>query len=136
MGILKKLLARGIKRSVETPPPGRSVFCSGCFQVVPESSVNVIPWCNDELDKFVTTYRCEACWMEALNDTLMRLAFTEDESLIASAMQFFEAHGVVLLEYRRGDPPAAVRALLLDLLGRLRSGSLTLSIGETTALYG
>ena len=134
MGILKKLFRRDAETPVETLPAGRSVFCSGCYEVVPESGVKVIPWFNEEVDKFVTTYRCEACWIEALDDTSTRLAATEDEGHIASVAKFFETHGVVLLEYRRGDSMEVVRPLLLDLLRRLRSGSLKLSIGKTTPM--
>jgi hypothetical protein len=64
----------------------------------------------------------------------LRLAHTVDEGHISSVAEFFQSHGVVVLEYRRGDSPAVVRTLLLELLGKLRSGSLTLSIGQTLPL--
>lgn len=139
MSILNKLLRRGAKGASggeDTPSVERSVFCSGCYQVMPERSVKVIPCFNEDVDKFVTTYRCGKCWMEAMDDTAFRLLTTDNVKQIASVADFFEAHGVVLLEYRRGDSAAEVRVLLLELLAKLRNGNLDLSIGETQPLDG
>src|SRR5436309_1168280 len=118
MSILKKLLGRS-----SGPPPlaERSVLCSGCLEVVPESMIKIIPYFNDHVDKFVTTYRCESCWMEAMDDTAFRLMVTDDEKQIASVAEFFEANGFVLLEYRRGNAATEVKPLLLQLLAKMRN---------------
>ena len=136
MDILNKLRGRGgevqpLEKHDATPVHGRSAICSGCGEVTPENDVNVLPCFNEDLDNFVTTYRCMDCWMEALNDTALRLVMTDDDKQIASIAGFFEASGIVLLEYRRGDPIAEVRIALLQLLNKLRTGALTLNIGYT-----
>jgi hypothetical protein len=109
--------------TTENPDP-RQVLCSGCLRVVPESEVHVIPCFNSSAQGYVTTYRCEQCWLPALEQTRTQLATTEDEALIASAAAFFQRNGVFLHEALRGDPPAVVRPLLLRMIDLLRSGTI------------
>ncbi len=107
-------------------PEQRQVVCSRCFQIVPESLIHVIPHFNDDAKAYVTTYRCETCWLPSLDETRTRLARTEDWAEISSLIDCLERHGVFLFESRRGDPLPTVRALLLptiELLGLVcRSG--------------
>jgi hypothetical protein len=112
-------------------PAERRVFCSGCLEVVPESRVHVIPFYNEDARGYVTTYRCDRCWLASLDETRTRLAATADEAEVASAVAFFERHGVVIHESRRGDPIVVVQRMLGALLDRLRSGALRLTIGPT-----
>src|SRR5437870_196932 len=109
-------------------PQERQVVCSGCLQVLPESLIHVIPCYNNDVGGYVTTYRCEGCWLQSLDETRARLEGTEDEAEVASAAAFFERHGVFLHEFRRGDPALIVRKLLVQMIDRLRSKSIRLLI--------
>jgi hypothetical protein len=110
-------------------PEERQIVCSGCLKIFPESIVHVIPYFNDSIGSYVTTYRCARCWLAALKETQMRLVRTEDENEIASVGNFFVKHGVILLEFQRGDPTPVVRKLLIQMIDKLRSGDIQLSIG-------
>jgi hypothetical protein len=107
----------------------RQVVCSACQQIFPEPLVHVIPYYNSAADGYVTTYRCEACWLPSLAETRARLETSEDEAEIASAAAFFERHGVFLHEFRRGDPIQIVRAMLLRMIDLLQSSAIRLPIG-------
>jgi hypothetical protein len=115
-------------------PNDRQILCSGCLQVVPESLVHVIPYFNGDVGGYVTTYRCARCWLPSLEETRTRLANTKDETEIASAAAFFERHGVILHEFKRGDPALVVRKMLGRMFDLLRSGAIRLSIGPAHPL--
>ena len=108
----------------------RQVFCSGCLQAFPESLVHVIPYFNDSVAAYVTTYRCGECWIPSLEETRARLASTKDEAEIMSAGDFFHRHGVYVMEFMRGDPASDVQKVLLRLIELLRSEDLTIRIGR------
>jgi hypothetical protein len=110
-------------------PEERQILCSGCLQVVPESIIHVIPYFNGSVGSYVTTYRCERCWLPTLEETRTRLASTEDEAEIVSAANFFVRHSVFLLEFQRGDPAPVVQKLLIKMIDKLQSGDIRLSIG-------
>jgi hypothetical protein len=116
---------------METPedPNERQVVCSACFQVVTEPLVHVIPAYNADVGRFVTTFRCEQCWLPSLEETRARLEATADEAEIASVAVFFENHGVLVHEFHRGDPAPVVRKILVQMMDMLRSGTIRLSIG-------
>ena len=126
------LLAR-IERGLPLPIVEPAALCSACFRALPASQIRVIPWHNETVDNFVTTFRCGACVATALAETRARLDAGNDRDVVQLA-EFFGRHAVTILEHRRGDPPAAVRPLLAHLLGRLERGELTLAIGETVPL--
>jgi hypothetical protein len=107
----------------------RQVMCSACLRVVPEYLIHVIPYYNDDVGRYVTTYRCERCWLPSLHETRTRLERTEDETEIVSAVQFFERHGVILHEFRRGDPIAVVRMMLVRMIDLLRTEAIRPVIG-------
>ncbi len=110
-------------------PEERQVVCSACFQGVTESLVHVTPHFNIDAGGYVTTYRCERCWLPSLLEIRTRLASTENETEIASAAAFFERHGVILHELRRGDPAVIIRNMLVRMIDLLRSKAIRLSIG-------
>ena len=110
-------------------PNARQVVCSACFQVVAEHLIHVIPAYNADACRFVTTYRCEQCWLPSLEETQARLEATEDEAEIASVAVLFESHGVFVHEFRRGDPVPLVRRILVRMIDMLRSEAIRLSIG-------
>ena len=109
----------------------RQVLCSACLQVFPESAIHVIPWFNDSAGGYVTTYRCEGCWLPSLAETRARLSTTQDDAEIASAAEFFERYGYFIHEYRRGDPMEIVGHILLHMLGMMERGDIRLSIGPS-----
>jgi hypothetical protein len=108
----------------------RQIFCSGCLQVFSESLVHVIPCFNSSVDAYVTTYRCEQCWIPSLEETRTRLARTQDEAEILSAAAFFQRHGVYIHEFLRGDLPSHVQKILLRMIDLLRSEDIRISIGR------
>ena len=110
-------------------PDERQVVCSACLQVVAEPLIHVIPAYNADLSRFVTTYRCETCWLPSLEETRTRLAGTEDWAEMLSLIDCLERHGVFLFEYRRGDPMPAVRALLEPAIDLLARGTIKLAAG-------
>jgi hypothetical protein len=83
--------------------------------------------------RFVTTYRCNGCWRQALDETRTRLEASDDDAEIASAADVFERHGIVIHEHRRGDPAPVVRHILIRLIGMLASGLVQLSIGAVAS---
>jgi hypothetical protein len=110
-------------------PEEREVVCSGCLQVFPESLIHVIPYFNSSVNAYVTTYRCQQCWMPSLEETRTRLASTQDAAEIASVGTFFQRHGVYVHEFMRGDPPAVVQKILLRTIDMLRSEGIRIRIG-------
>ena len=110
-------------------PKERQFVCSRCFAIVPESLIHVLPHFNADIGQYVTTYRCEACWLPSLDETRIRIESTEDQAEISSLIDCFERHGVFLLEFRRGDPLPVVRALLGRMIEQLSVGTIRLSAG-------
>jgi hypothetical protein len=123
-----KLKREAPMESDETPEE-RQFVCSGCLQIVPESLIHVLPYFNDTVNRYVTTYRCETCWLPALDETRTHLAKAEDWAEISSLAGCFESHGVFLHEFRRGDPLPVVRALLVRMIEMMQLGNIRLSAG-------
>jgi hypothetical protein len=115
----------------ESDDEERQVMCSRCLEVVPESRIRVIPHYNDTPAMYVTTYRCEPCFLPSLDETRARLVGSDDTEEIASLAAFFERYGLVIHEARRGDPVAVVRKVLGRTLDLLRENVIRLSIGPT-----
>jgi len=105
-------------------------LCSACFESVPVPKTHVIPSYNDVLQMYVTTYRCETCWLTTLDATRDRLSACEDAAEVATCAEFFERYKVRVMEHRRKDPLPAVKAKLLQLLAELRAGTRKLAIGK------
>jgi hypothetical protein len=115
-------------------PEELQVCCSGCMAVFPESEIHVIPYFNNDAQGYVTTYRCEQCWIPALARTSVELATTGDAAMVASAVAFFRRHGVFVHEALRGDPLPAVRAVLVGMIDLVRSEAIRLPV--STVLPG
>jgi hypothetical protein len=113
---------------------GREAICSGCLKVVPEAQTHVLPFFNDSLARFVTTYRCDDCWPGALTGTRARLTASENAEEIASFAEVLAGHAVFIHEYMRGDPAPVVKALELRMLEMMESGAVRLSIGPDRPL--
>src|SRR5580704_1832496 len=67
---------RGTRMDRDEKPEDRQILCSVCLQVFSESLIHVIPYFNSSANAYVTTYRCEQCWIPALEATRTRLAST------------------------------------------------------------
>ncbi len=111
-------------------PEERCIACSGCLRLVSERLVHVIPYFNNDVRGYVTTYRCEQCWRTSLAETRLRLENTKDEIELESAVTVFERQGVILHdEFKRGDPAPVIRKMLSRMLDLLESGTVRLSVG-------
>jgi hypothetical protein len=119
---------------LDEKPEDRQILCSGCLQVFSESLVHVIPYFNSSGNAYVTTYRCEQCWIPALEETRTRLASTRDEAEIASAATFFQRHGVHIHEFMRGDPAPVVQKILLRMVDLLQSEAIRIAIDRDQPL--
>lgn len=119
--------------AVRLPIAEPSALCSSCFKALPASQVTVIPWHNEDVGGFVTTFRCGACVAESLADTRARVE-AGDARVLDGLGEFLQRHAVTVLEWRRGDPPEVVRPLMLGAIERIRDGSIVLPIGETVPL--
>jgi len=110
-------------------PEQRQFVCSGCYEIVPESLIRILPHFNEQVASYVTTYRCEDCWPQAVANTRARVARAEDWADILSLIDCLERHSLFLLEFRRGDPFPVVRALLEQVIEKLADGDIRLSAG-------
>lgn len=107
----------------------RSVFCSGCYDVFPESQIHVVPTFNDSVGYFVDGYRCEKCWQAALDEVSARIQAAASIAALAPFALYLERHSIFLHEFQRRDPPDVVRPLLLQMIEMLRAERLKLRIG-------
>ncbi len=65
------------------------------MQSFPAASTHLIPWFNTHLDNYVTTFRCEKCWLRSLDETRDRLsAATADEADRRKLVAFFDRYGI------------------------------------------
>src|SRR5262249_30627544 len=114
----------------------RSILCSGCYEILPEPQIHVIPFFNGSVGDFVTTYRCGKCWLGALADTAARLRSAETLLQLAPLAAFFERHSVFVHAFRRGDPAEVVKRSLLQMLELMRTERLKLQIGPASPWPG
>ncbi len=126
-------LLRRLEHGAILPIVEPSALCSDCFRALPASQIRVIPWYNESPNDYVTTFRCSECLPKALAETRAHLEAGGDRE-VTRLSEFFGRHAVTILEYRRGDPAAVVRPILLHMLGMLEAGTMTLQIGETAPL--
>ncbi|MCY1060697.1 hypothetical protein [Nannocystis sp. SCPEA4] len=115
------------------PIGGPSALCSGCYRTVLAAQVRVIPWFNDSVGDFVTTFRCGDCVATSLADTRARLAAGGARE-ISQLAEFFQRHAITILEHRRGDPSETVRPLVERVLEMIERREHLLQIGETVPL--
>ncbi|HEX4191826.1 MAG TPA: hypothetical protein VHY80_01965 [Stellaceae bacterium] len=119
--------------SDESETDERQFACSRCFTVVPESHVHVVPGFNETVGAYVTSYRCDECWLPTLDETASRLGASDNEEEIASLCAFFERYGTFILEARRGDPMPVIKQVLLQTIEMMKSGQIRLSAGAIAA---
>ena len=110
-----------------------TALCSACYRVLPASQIRVLPWYNDSVGNYVTTFRCGECFARSIAETRAHLEAGGDREVVQMC-EFFGRHAVTIDEYHRGDQLAAVRLFLLDMLDILAEGTIALPIGETVPL--
>lgn|SRR4051812_20778272 len=70
-------------------------MCSKCLRVVSQEHVHVIPWFNDTVGDYVTTFRCDDDWQASLSETRVRfLAHLDDAGERSRFAAFFARHGI------------------------------------------
>ena len=109
-------------------------LCSLCYEPVPVPQVYILPHFNDILNNYVTTYRCAKCAPVSLNETRDRLLATTERWELDSCAEFFERYNLFVLEHKRGDKNNALRAVLLELVERIRTRDLQLDIGKAVPI--
>ena len=104
---------------------GAEYMCSSCYKVVSQAHIHVIPWFNDSVGDYVTTFRCDDDWLSSLDETRAHfLASVEHPQERAKFVAFFERHQLSALD---GSDPAALRREGLALLDKIRTKQIVLS---------
>lgn len=79
----------------------------------------MIPWWNETLGDFVTTYRCDHCWLSSLGETEDKVQGW-DAGTRGKFCEFLELHRLpdIALQVREASLPEASRlaVVFLDLL--------------------
>ena len=119
--------------SDESEAEERQFACSRCFAIAPESHIHVVPGFNETLGAYVTSYRCDDCWLPTLDETATRLAASDNEEEVASLCVFLERYGVFVFEFKRGDPLPVIKQILQQTIAMMKSGDIRLSAGDATA---
>ena len=63
----------------ENNPSEGKYRCSRCGTVHPFSSIHVVPAWNENVLDFLTSYRCDQCWVETLSETKLKTVVLTDE---------------------------------------------------------
>jgi len=115
--VVTGLIARAVRRGAARPRR-RAYLCSGCLQSFPAASTHLIPSFSTQLDNYVTTFRCENCWLRSLDETQYQLrAETADEAHRRKLVAFFERYGIRGLS---AENVLGLLAILDDLRARRR----------------
>jgi hypothetical protein len=114
----------------------RQLICSQCWSRGPESRMHVIPYFNNSVRRYVTSFRCDACVDAALAETIARVRDLDGASEIDTLGDLLRAHGVSVVEWLRGEPLDRLRPAMVDVLGSLRGGDLKLRLhlGESAPM--
>ncbi|MGC3968504.1 MAG: hypothetical protein QM775_14335 [Pirellulales bacterium] len=118
---------RLFRRPVQPAPAGPTLICSGCYTICRGSAAHVIPWWNESQNDFVTTYRCDGCLLQSLDETEAKVR-AWDASTRDKFCEFLQRHRLPDLagQIHEAPLPEATRPALA-FLNRLRSGEHRLS---------
>jgi hypothetical protein len=103
---------------------GAPVFfmCSGCYTPTPATEGRVIPHWNKTVRRILTAYRCNNCWLAAIDETRAALN-SGDADVIPSFCDFLELQRFTKdAETLRASPPEEARATLLAILDAIQDG--------------
>lgn len=102
-------------------------LCSQCLGLASETDVRILPWFNDSMGDYVTTFRCPACFDASLAETRAHfLAHLDDPDDLRKLGAFFVRHNIHVLELLRDPPSGAIREVGLDVLRRIEDRSIVL----------
>ncbi|KIG12103.1 hypothetical protein DB30_02048 [Enhygromyxa salina] len=112
----------------ELPAPTPELMCSRCYTLCSGANAHVIPWWNEHAGDVFTTYRCEACWLESLDDTQRLVESAQfDDDVCDKFVAFFQRHEKTDVAARLAElPRAAVREALIEVLAQVRARALVL----------
>jgi hypothetical protein len=98
------------------------LMCSGCRTPTPNTEAHVIPHWNETAESIFTSYRCNNCWIAAIDET--REAVKSDNPLVISTFcDFLSGQGFTTdAENLRKAPIEQTRATLLALLDATEDG--------------
>jgi len=104
---------------------GSEYMCSSCYKAFSQAHIHVIPWFNDSLSDYVTTFRCDDDWLSSLDETRAHfLASVEHPEDRARFVAFFARHQLSGLD---ASDAAALRSDGLALLDKIRAKQIVLS---------
>jgi hypothetical protein len=114
----------------------RQLICSQCWSRGPESRIHVVPYFNNSVRRYVTSFRCDDCVDAALAETIARVRDLDGASEIDTLGDLLRSHGVSVSEWLRGEPLDRLRPVMLGVLDSLRRAEhkLRLRIGATAPL--
>lgn len=119
--IQKTMDKYGIQVASGELPANAELMCSADYRVYPRAEIHVVPTYNQDLQRYVGSYRCNADWKAALSETRARFAAhpTDDEG--AMILQVFLERGVTQDQLRArvaGKPMEKAIPAVLDSLER------------------
>lgn len=104
---------------------GSEYMCSSCYKTFSQAHIHVIPWFNDSMGDYVTTFRCDDDWLSSLDETRAHfLASVEKPEDRARFVAFFERHQLSGLD---ASNAAVLRREGLALLDKIRAKQIILS---------
>ncbi len=114
--------AAGIKRSLHAVLDSleRQLICSQCWSRGPESKIHVVPYFNNSVGRYVTSFRCDGCVDGALAETMARVRDVDGAGEIETLGDLLRSHGVFVHEWLRGDGLDGLRVAMVNVLASLR----------------
>jgi hypothetical protein len=106
----------------------RQLICSQCWSRGPESRIHVIPYFNNSIRRYVTSFRCDNCVDAALAETIARVRDLDGAREIDTLGDLLRSHGVAVSEWLRGEPLDRLRPVMVGVLASLRGAALKLRL--------
>lgn len=98
----------------------RQLVCSQCWSRGPESKIHVVPYFNNSVCRYVTSFRCDGCVDGALAETMARVRDVDGEGEIDTLGDLLRSHGVFVDEWVRGEALDRLRPAMVNVLASLR----------------
>ena len=118
------LLPKGMK--VAVPDGDYMLLCSACYKTCPGKESHVIPWWNVTMSDFFTTFRCNKCWSDSMDETEAKVKrMTSD--IRHRFCEFMRRHKFTALakEIEAASLPEASKKILA-FLAQIRKGEVVL----------
>jgi hypothetical protein len=98
----------------------RQLICSQCWSRRPESRTHVVPYFNNSVGRYVTSFRCDSCVDGALTETMTRVRDVDGANELDSLGCLLRSHGVLVDEWVRGGALDRLRPAMVKVLAALR----------------